>query len=340
MTTFFDSKVFEDFFNLSIDIFVINGLDGYFRLVNPAFVKLLGYTEEEILSTHFLKFVHPDDVAATGNELNHRNNGVFTKHFENRYRRKDGTYAPIAWTCFPVTSSGLMYAVGREMTAWKKAENDRINFEKERMAKELALMALIEKQKIEDALRKSQMELEDSLRSRDEFLCIASHELKTPISSLKIKAQLLQRTREKGLESLYQKKSVDSFVDLVDKQISKMTRLVDDMLDVSRIRTGQFRMEWSEFNLSHLVQEILDRMQETFQSKKIKIQFLQEGPPAIGHWDKLRLEQVILNLLSNAVRYGKSRPIHVALSNDGQHIHFQVQDFGEGVALEFQEKNL
>ncbi len=112
----------DSFFTFSLDLLCIAGLDGYFKRVNPAFEKTLGYTSEELLATPFLDLVHLDDQAATVAEMEKLNSGIPTIQFENRYRCKDGSYRWLAWTSTPFASKGWGYAVARDITQQKQME--------------------------------------------------------------------------------------------------------------------------------------------------------------------------------------------------------------------------
>lgn len=116
------------FFTLSADSFYILGTDGYFKRVNPVFEKLLGRTAEELLAQPFTEFIHPDDRAATLNEIEKAKKGTPVKLLENRFECKDGSYRWLDWSIHPVLAEGLLYGVGRDITERKQIEEElRIN---------------------------------------------------------------------------------------------------------------------------------------------------------------------------------------------------------------------
>jgi PAS domain S-box-containing protein len=107
---------FERFFEVSLDLLCIAGTDGYFKRVNPSFVKSLGWSAEELTTQPFLDLVHPDDLDATHEEIERLTRGIPTISFENRFRCVDGGYRHLVWTAYPEPDTGLLYAVARDVT--------------------------------------------------------------------------------------------------------------------------------------------------------------------------------------------------------------------------------
>lgn len=126
------------FFERSLDLLSVIGLDGYFKRINPAFTQTLGHSEAELLASPFLDFVHPDDHFATLAEMEKVRTGIPTLNFENRYRTKDGCYRWLGWTASPQIVRGLIYCVARDMTQQKETEATlkRVNQELEQRVAE------------------------------------------------------------------------------------------------------------------------------------------------------------------------------------------------------------
>ncbi|RZA06650.1 MAG: GAF domain-containing protein, partial [Proteobacteria bacterium] len=186
--------------------------------------------------------------------------------------------------------------------------------------------------------KRAEEELRSAVRARDQFLSIASHELKTPLTSLRLQAQLHKRAIAKKDPTAYSAPRVDSIVEQTEKQVNRLTRLVDDMLDVSRIRSGQLTLEREPFALGTLTEEIAGRLKNQFLAAGYPEPQIHSGPATEGSWDRLRIEQVITNLLTNAIRYGKKNPVSVKVESLGAAVRLSVEDGGIGIAPEAREK--
>jgi PAS domain S-box-containing protein len=169
-------------------------------------------------------------------------------------------------------------------------------------------------------------------KQKDEFISIASHELKTPVTSLKGYAQILQMIFEE------QKNTVASdMLSKMNKQIDKLTVLITDMLDVTKIENGQIVFNYSEFDFNELVKEVAAEMQNMTKTHKISLQ-LDEGIKINA--DRNRIAQVITNFISNAIKYspGKDKVLITVRNEDKQMVKFSVRDFGIGIPSEQQSQ--
>lgn len=182
-----------------------------------------------------------------------------------------------------------------------------------------------------------QAKLEQAVQIRDEFVSIVSHELNTPLTSLMLQSQLRRRILKKGDPAAFSLKNLAEMFESDEKQFKRLTRLIDDMLDISRINSGKLSMHIERFDLSDLVQDLVERSTD---------QFLEAGCPieikvcqvAIGNWDRFRIEQVVMNLLTNAMRYGAKKPIVVQVNADQKRAQIIVSNQGRGIAKENQER--
>jgi two-component system, OmpR family, sensor kinase len=174
--------------------------------------------------------------------------------------------------------------------------------------------------------------------ARDDFLSIASHELKTPLTSLKLQAQVILRAIKKNDPGSFTPEKIANFVKLIDNQTTRLTRLVDDMLDISRIRTGRLKIEKEEVELSDVVNEVIERLRPQFIKNigAVPLKELETG--IIGHWDRFRLEQVLTNLFTNAIRYGNGRPVKIKIFSANGKAMIHVIDQGIGIAKENTDK--
>jgi PAS domain S-box-containing protein len=176
-----------------------------------------------------------------------------------------------------------------------------------------------------------------ALQSRDDFISVASHELKTPLSSLKLQYQMLKRRIEKGDTEILRPESLVNIAEQTDLHIERLVRLVDDMLDIARIRSGRLSIHQERLNLKYLIQQVVKRTMPQLKSLGIEIR-CDLSQDIWGHWDRMRIEQVISNLLTNAIKYGEKRPILIKLTEKNHQAIICIQDWGIGISKDSQQR--
>ncbi|NVJ06782.1 GAF domain-containing protein [Myxococcus sp. AM001] len=168
-----------------------------------------------------------------------------------------------------------------------------------------------------------------AVRLRDEFLSVASHELKTPLTSLKLQHGLIDRAASGELGEKVRPRLATAV-----RQVQRLSALVDSLLDVSRISLGRLMLEPSDVDLGQAVRDAVERMEEVFTQAGCPVRVEVPGPLP-GRWDSLRLDQVLVNLLTNAAKYGAGRPVLVEAAFEGEEmVRVSVRDEGIGIAAE------
>ncbi len=164
---------------------------------------------------------------------------------------------------------------------------------------------------------------------RDEFLSIASHELRTPLTPLNLKLELLAREIAERVPTLHQDR-LNVHVQVMRRQVRRMGELINGMLDLSRIDSGLLPLEATEFGLPEVVREVVARHQEEASRAGCDVT-LELDTPAVGRWDRIRVEQVVTNLLTNALKYGAGHPITLQVGEDPELVWLEISDQGIGI---------
>lgn len=187
-------------------------------------------------------------------------------------------------------------------------------------------------------IKRRERELVHALRTRDEFLSIASHELKTPLTSLKLQSQMFLRSLERGDEKPQRTEKLKGMAIQSNELVSRLSRLIEDMLDVSRIRNGRLNLDRNPADLLGIAQTVLESLQYQIQSSGLEAPTLSGVEGVVGNWDAYRLEQVLKNLVTNAIRYGRGKPIRIEISKENGLGKVRVIDQGYGISQEDQER--
>ncbi len=225
-----------------------------------------------------------------------------------------------------VRKDGSRFWADVVITALRNDAGDLIGFAK-------VTRDLTQRQHAEEERRKHDAErirAEEALRIRDEFLSIASHELKTPLTALQIELfgmRALSAKAGDGDDRMSRKLARAS------RNADRLERLVEMLLDVSRVATGRLTLKPERFDLSEAVRQVAETMRGTAEQSACELSTNTAGALA-GDWDRLRIEQVVMNLLANAFKYGAGRPVTLSTSREGGEAVIEVRDHGAGIPAE------
>jgi PAS domain S-box-containing protein len=279
--------------------------------VNAAFIALFGYSREELLGRSVIELNAAelrDLVAAQIRDLP-------TSRYESVGLRKDGSRFAIEVSTKPHNYGGraLRLAAVRDITDRQRAEHERVRLIEEQVARASA---------------------QEAIRLRDEFISIASHELRTPITSLLLQLDVfvMQYRAGQGHEELR------AYATRTRRQLGRMERLVQELLDVSRLGAGRLTLTRATVDLESVVRDVVDSLSEDLRRAACPVEIRCSGP-LTGQWDRLRLEQLVENLLRNALTYGAGKPIELTLRNEAEdRVVLAIRDHGMGIDKAMQEK--
>ena len=172
---------------------------------------------------------------------------------------------------------------------------------------------------------------EEELRLRDEFLSVASHELKTPLTSLQLEVEgLVRRVRLAGASPI-SKEVIVSRLESADAQTERLARLINQLLDVTRMTAGRMQLDLEQVDLAEVVSTVVAQSRPALQQAGCELE-LASDPSVVGRWDRMRLEQLFTNLMANAAKYGAGRPVQVTVSGSDSDGQLTVRDHGIGIA--------
>ncbi|RKG48338.1 PAS domain-containing sensor histidine kinase [Corallococcus sp. AB011P] len=287
--------------------------DGRVTTWNAGAERFKQYKAEEIIGQHFSRFFPPEDVAR-GKPWYALQVAASEGHFEEEaWRvRKDGS---LFWASVVITA---LHDPAGKLRGFAKVTRDITQRKQNQERRELEM-------------------LRDAVRARDEFLSVASHELKTPLTPLQLKLTALLRTVENNPSATLPVERIARDLEVARRQVRKLSDLIEDLLDVSRISMGQLRLDRAPMDLTSLARDVVTRYAP--QSAQVGCTVTMEATtPIRGHWDRARMDQVITNLLTNALKYGAGKPIHVRVRMDSGLAVLSVKDEGIGIPLEDQPR--
>jgi PAS domain S-box-containing protein len=274
--------------------------DGIVSTWNSGAERIKGYTAAEIIGKHFSLFRTEEDVRA----------GACDR--ELAMAASDGKLEDEGWR---VRKDRSTFWANVVLTAIRSSSGDLLGFAK--ITRDLTERRLLD----EERLRRARAE--EAVRLRDEFLSIASHELRTPITSLQL--DLFGMQRELGDSPTLGKKLARA-----TRNVDRLTALIESLLNVSRLVHGKVELKPEAMDLSQAVAQVVDSMRS--QVVKSGCEVALDAPESIlGVWDRLRIEQVVMNLLSNAIKYGAGGAVKLSVFKSEGQATLVVEDSGPGV---------
>jgi len=303
-------------------IFMLD-VNGYVATWNSGAERIKGYQGGEIIGRHFRAF-YPKEVADSGYP-EHELEIAATKgsFFDEGWRvRKDGSrfWAHVTITALRDDEGRLrgFAKLTRDMTESKRAE---------------ALESTgTEREALLEAERVARIEAQRATRIKDEFLATLSHELRTPLNAILGWAQIL-RAKSHDERS---HDEVDRAMEIIERNARAQVRLIDDLLDLSRIMGGRMRLDVQELSLLEVVQAVVDSVEPAARAKNVRLEAILDPQGIVVSGDASRLQQVFWNLLTNAVKFtSKGGRIQVVLQRVNSHVEVSVSDTGIGIAPDY-----
>ena len=292
----------------SDDAIVSKTLEGIILSWNPGAQRIFGYTAEEAIGQSIKMIIPPDRWAEEDDVLARIRRGERVDHFETIRRAKDGRLLNISLTVSPIKDrSGRIVGaskVARDMTERVRAEEER--------------------ERLLASEKESRRHAEEASRLKDEFLAVVSHELRSPLNAIAGWASLLLMRKLDG--------ETRRAIETILRNTQTQTQLVADLLDVSRIVSGQLRLNVRAFELTSAIEAAIEVVRPGAAAKSIRIETILD--PAAGPiaGDPDRMQQIFWNLLSNAVKFTqKGGRIQVRLQRVNSHVEVAVSDTGKGI---------
>jgi signal transduction histidine kinase len=177
--------------------------------------------------------------------------------------------------------------------------------------------------RIHEDLIISNAALESSLRTKDEFLILASHELKTPLTSLKLRIQYLEK-------KLQEENKATIEIEFFDRQVDRIIKVIEDMLDVTRIQAGSLPLELTNVNFNDLVDKVLDHFSAHLKNSKCQVNVKMDHM-IVGHWDQTRLLQVLINIVDNVIKYAPGSILTIIAQQNYETTDIIISDTGPGI---------
>jgi PAS domain S-box-containing protein len=290
----------------SDDAIVSKDLNGIVTSWNRSAERMFGYTAEEMVGESIRRIIPADRQGEEDDVLNNIRRGLKVDHFETIRQRKDGTTFPVSLTVSPVrTGDGTIVGaskIARDITDRRQVEQERA--------------------RLLDAAQ-------EASRLKDEFLATLSHELRTPLNAILGYARMIR-------SGLIADEHEGRAIETIERNATSLSQIVEDVLDVSRIVAGRMRLNVQAVDLPEVVRSALDAVKPAADAKGVRLETMIDPRAAPISGDPDRLQQVIWNLVSNAVKFTpRSGRVQVRLERVNSHMEVVISDTGLGIAPDF-----
>jgi PAS domain S-box-containing protein len=293
---------FQLLFNAAFEGVLVHE-DGKIVNANEALAKMLDTTQGALIGHSVLDLISPEDRAMVAEKI--------VQADISPYETKG------------ITANGRILEIevrGKRFTQGKK------------QVRLVTVQQIADRKKIEQERIRART-LSENVRVRDEFISVASHEMKTPLTSLKLRTQMMDRELKKSELSTIPIAKAKEFVKITTRQIDRLSELIESMLDVSRISLGKFHLLAEPVDFSLAAKDTISLLLTQTEEKGTQINLAAE-PELIVRGDPSRLSQVLENLLTNALKYGDEKPVDVKLWREDKTIILEVKDSGIGIGPE------
>jgi PAS domain S-box-containing protein len=298
----------------AVGVALVETATGRFVRINERYCAIVGYSREEMTGRTFQSITHLQDVSQDLDYVRRMIAGDIREFMrEKRYYRKDGTIVWVKLTASatwrPGEKPGYHITVVDDITAQKRAEEERAQ--------------------LLDRERSARAEAERANQLKDQFLALCSHELRTPLTPI------LGWTRVLRASPLPDKR-VEYAMEVIERNAGIEGRLVDDLLDVSRIISGKLKLQVGRVDMVHVVRAALDSVNPAAKAKGVRVETSLDPMATEVPGDPNRFQQIVWNLLSNAVKFTPSgKVVRLRLEQDASDVKIIVVDEGEGISAEF-----
>jgi PAS domain S-box-containing protein len=299
-----DRRLLSAIVESSNDAIISKSLDGTITSWNRAAERMYGYTAEEVIGRNVSLLMPQDHLEDMTQIIDHIRLGERVAHYETQRKARDGRIIDVSLTVSPIRddAGNIVGAskIARDITGRKRAE---------------------------EAIKRSEEQLREANRRKDEFLAMLAHELRNPLSAINSAVQVARRTDVA--------ESLEWSQEVIERQVTHLARLIDDLLDVSRITRGKIQLRKAVVDAVPILNSAVETVRPLIEDRKHELTVSFRAGPLHTKADPVRLEQVVVNLLTNAAKYTESGGrIWLTAERVGSEVVLQVEDNGIGIAPE------